>query len=101
MVSGFFTSHHAGEPDNGGFPAIVVRPIDDEFDVLGLVIAAPDVCPLTLEMECPILCPLVLRVVRCLPLGADVLMRDDAARAGVVQAPREETAACSGAVPKG
>lgn len=39
--SGFFTSHHAGEPDNGDFPAIVVSPLDDEFDVLGLVIAAP------------------------------------------------------------
>jgi hypothetical protein len=35
----------------------------------------------------------LLRVVRCLPSRADVRGRDDATRAGVVQASREETAA--------
>jgi len=40
----------------------------------------------------------VLRVVRCLPSGAGVRGRNDAARAGVAQASREETAACADAV---
>ncbi len=39
-----------------------------------------------------------LRVVRCLPSRAEVRRDDDAARAGVVQASREETAACPGEV---
>ena len=37
--------------------------------------------------------PLLLRVVRCLLSRADMRGRDDATRAGVVQASREETAA--------
>jgi hypothetical protein len=40
-----------------------------------------------------------LRVVRCLPSSAGVRVRDAAARAGVVQASREETAACPGDFP--
>jgi hypothetical protein len=43
---------------------------------------------------------LMFRVVRCLPTRVDVRDRDDTARAGVAQAPREETAACSGAIPE-
>src|SRR5438874_11901064 len=43
-------------------------------------------------------CLLLLRVVRCLPSRAGVRGRDDATRAGVVQASREETAACAGVV---
>src|SRR5438876_12106210 len=44
---------------------------------------------------------LLLRVVRCLPSRAGVRGRDDATRAGVVQASREETAACAGVVRAG
>ncbi len=43
--------------------------------------------------------PYLLRVVRCLPSRAGVRGRDDATRAGVAQASREETAACPDAVP--
>ena len=42
-----------------------------------------------------------LRVVRCLPSSAGVRGGDVAARAGVVQASMEETAACPGAVGTG
>src|SRR5439155_8824759 len=42
-----------------------------------------------------------LRVVRCLPSRGEVRGWDAAARAGVVQASREETAACPGGVGRG
>ena len=44
--------------------------------------------------------PKVLRVVRCLPSAADMRERDDATRASVAQASREETAACFDAARK-
>ena len=40
--SRFFTLHHSGESDNGDFAALVVSPLDDVYNVPGLVFAAKE-----------------------------------------------------------